>query len=120
MTTAVYISAIALAFVVIVVARFAGTWLVWTHGREWFRGYCAENAGRSRSDAPRRYGRLGRKAWAAGWDCSHEITPNDAVTATSEDARKTLDLSTVDVSEMRKGGFRVFHAPEGEKWKPRD
>lgn len=96
MTWAVYISAIALGIVAVVVARFAGTWLVWTHGREWVRGYCAENAGRARDDVPGRYGRMARAAWLAGWDCSNEITPNTVV---AHDAP--------DETAARAGGFKI-------------
>ena len=56
-------------------ARFAGTWLVWTHSREWSRGYMAENAGRTLGEVPPHYGPLGRRAWEAGWRCSHDVTP---------------------------------------------
>lgn len=57
-----------------IVARATGTWLVWTHYRQWVRGYLAENHGRARS-APADYTALARSAWLAGWDCSHETSP---------------------------------------------
>lgn len=57
------------------VARACGTWLVWTHHRQWMRGYLAENNGRARSAIPTAYGSLKRRAWLAGWDCSHETAP---------------------------------------------